>query len=160
MEPLDANARQTVLYAVCSHLEIDIGNAASRAGTISDGQGAPTTPAAQAAQPEQPHRHTQVDIRTLKNQKNPSNAIQMACVVAYYLQELATDDEKKNSITKSDLEKYFKQGGFQLPESIQDVLPNAKKGGYFESASRGSYKLNAVGYNLVAHSLPVDSDNS
>jgi hypothetical protein len=31
---------------------------------------------------------------------------------------------------------------------------NAKNAGYFESAGGGRYKLNTVGYNLVAHNLP------
>jgi hypothetical protein len=37
---------------------------------------------------------------------------------------------------------------------MAQVLIDAKASGYFESASRGEYKLNAVGYNLVAHNLP------
>ena len=78
----------------------------------------------------------------------------MACVVAYYLQELAADGERKETISTQDLEKYFKQAGFKLPKVLEQVLSDAKASGYFESAGRGEYRLNAVGYNLVAHSLP------
>ena len=78
----------------------------------------------------------------------------MACVVAYYLQELAPEAERKETTSTADLEKYFKQAGFQLPRAMEQVLRDAKSSGYFESASRGEYKLNAVGYNLVAHNLP------
>lgn len=33
-------------------------------------------------------------------------------------------------------------------------LQNAKNAGYLNVLDRGNYKLNAVGYNLVAHKLP------
>jgi len=158
LEPLDPNARETALHAVCSHLQIakpiaapgenrppEIPQLAQDSEAEASGQGAVTV--------DQPI----VDIRTLKEQKRPSSTRQMACLVAYYLSEHAPQDERKEAITKADLEKYFKQAQFQLPESFQDVLPNAKKGGYFESAGRGAYKLNAVGYNLIAHNLPANS---
>lgn len=80
----------------------------------------------------------------------------MACLVAYYLQEVAPEGERKDFINSADLEKYFKQANFKLPQRVQQVLPEAKSSGYFDSAGRGEYKLNAVGYNLVAHSLPSD----
>ncbi len=82
----------------------------------------------------------------------------MACVVAYYLTELASADERKDSVSTQDLEKYFKQAGFKLPQKMEQVLPDAKRSGYFETAGRGEYKLNAVGYNLVAHNLPAKSE--
>jgi hypothetical protein len=78
----------------------------------------------------------------------------MACVVAYYLQALAPSSERKTEITSTDLEKYFKQAGFPLPKKITQVLIDAKAAGYFDSTDRGTYKLNAVGYNLVVHTLP------
>ena len=97
----------------------------------------------------------QVDIRKFKEEKNPKSARQMACVVAYYLQELAPPNERKDTITTEDLEKYFKQAKYPLPEKIAQVLVDAKGGGYLDSPVRGQYKLNAVGYNLVAHNLPA-----
>lgn len=78
----------------------------------------------------------------------------MACIVAFYLQEVAPEGEQKESVTTADLQKYFKQAQFALPGDIGQVLKNAKGAGYFDSPARGTYKLNAVGYNLVAHKLP------
>ena len=40
LEPLDGNARQTVLAAVCSHLEIGIGRPTPTAGALPPGPGA------------------------------------------------------------------------------------------------------------------------
>ena len=79
----------------------------------------------------------------------------MACLVAYYLQELAPKNDRKQKISALDAEKYFKQASFKLPKRLDQLLVNAKASGYFESAGRGEYKLNAVGYNLVVHGLPA-----
>ena len=97
------------------------------------------------------------DIRSLKDQKKPETAIQMAALVAYYLQEVAVGDEKKDSVGVSDIQTYFKQAGFALPKVPKSALINAKTAGYLESAGYGSYKLNPVGYNLVVHGLPAKS---
>ncbi len=152
LEQLDETTRVTAIQAACSHL----------------GLVAPVTPTHAPAPPNQqstvltaPHAHShpersskKVDIRSLKEEKQPNSAKQMACVVAYYLQELAPGDEKKDTVSTKDIEKYFKQAGFKLPTKVEQVLVDGKRSGYFESAARGEYKLNAVGYNLVAHTLP------
>jgi hypothetical protein len=78
----------------------------------------------------------------------------MAALVAYYLSELTSKDERKDEITSADLEKYFKQAAFRLPRSLRMTLPNAAAAGYFDSAGAGRYRLNPVGYNLVVHGLP------
>ncbi len=98
------------------------------------------------------------DIRSLKEEKNPSTAIQMVALVAYYLSEFAPPEEKKDTINSEDITKYFKQANFELPkgEPIY-TLRNARNAGYFEPTSEaGVYKLNSVGYNLVAHKLPLN----
>ena len=85
----------------------------------------------------------------------------MAAVAAYYVAEHAPDDERSSVVTSSVLEKYFKQAGFPLPKRIDMTLPNAAQAGYFDSTSeRGSYKLNPVGHNLVAHGLPSGTDTN
>ena len=78
----------------------------------------------------------------------------MACIVAYYLASMAQPSERKSAITKSDLDKYFKQAGQKLPKRIEQVLIDAKAAGYLDSAGRGKYILNPVGHNLVVHTLP------
>jgi hypothetical protein len=154
LEPLDPDGRKTALQAVCAYLQIPISEG-SAIGTGPDTNPPPKDPpsviqtdsARAAGVPRK-------DIRTLKEEKKPSTAREMACIVAYYLQEHAPEGERKDSVSTTDLEKYFKQANFKLPKKINQVLIDAKASGYFESASRGEYKLNAVGYNLVAHNLP------
>ena len=104
-----------------------------------------------------------IDIRMLKEQKQPKSAIQMAVLVAYYLQEVVSIADRKEAIDTGDIEKYFKQAPYKLPagkNGSADVLNNAKKAGYFEATGRGTYKLNPVGYNLIAHGLPENSTTS
>jgi hypothetical protein len=95
-----------------------------------------------------------IDIRKLKEQKDPKTAIEMACVVGYYLEAMALPADRKQDITSNDREKYFKQAGFPLPKRKEQVLVDAKAAGYFDSAGRGKYRLNPVGHNLVVHTLP------
>ena len=99
-------------------------------------------------------RTSVVDIRSLRNQKKPSSDIEMAALVSYYLAELAPDGSRKDCMGADDIDVYFKQAGHPLPTQSQYTLPNAKAAGYFDSAGRGLYKLNPVGHNLVAHTLP------
>jgi hypothetical protein len=103
---------------------------------------------------------TITDIKSLKESKKPASAIEMACIVGFYLQELAPPSERKTEITVSEIDKYFRQAGYPLPKVQRQLLPDAKTSGYFDSPSRGVYKLNAVGYNLVAHRLPRGAGES
>lgn len=91
------------------------------------------------------------NIRSLKEEKSPRSANEMAALVAYYLAELAP--ERKQSINADDIKKYFLEARYELPNSTSQLLINAKNSGYLESAGTGQYKLNSVGYNLVMHKL-------
>ena len=97
-----------------------------------------------------------IDIRALKEAKSPRAAIEMAVLVAHYLSELAPRGERKDNITRRDIEKYFKEAGYRLPSAPQYTLPNAAAAGYFTSAGHGNWRLNPVGYNLAVHGLPTE----
>lgn len=153
LESLDESARQTAINAASQHIGLNSTQAAIAPQMI--------TRIASNSNSEQvnanPATEQQIDIRSLKEQKAPSSASQMACVVAYYLQDLAPENERKDTVNAKDLEKYFKQAKFKLPKTISQLLPDSRAAGYFDSAAgKGEYKLNAVGYNLVAHNLPKE----
>jgi hypothetical protein len=95
-----------------------------------------------------------VHIKDLKDQKKPRSANEMAALVAYYLSSLAPADKRKRTVNQKDMETYFKIAEFPLPNQIRVTLANAKTAGYFDAAGSGEYKLNAVGHNLVVHSMP------
>jgi len=158
LEHFDAGARSTVVATVCSHLKISVGSTApAQPPGSSHREESPAVPvrtAADSSAPLSASSRAATDIRSFRNEKKPRSAKEMACVVAFYLKELAPDGERKDAISASDLDKYFKQAQFKLPQRMAQLLPDAKGSGYFDSAARGDYKLNAVGYNLVAHNLP------
>jgi hypothetical protein len=93
-------------------------------------------------------------IRQFKELKKPKTAIEMAALVAYFLSDLAPQNERKSKVTTKDMETYFKIANYRLPTALQQLLGNAKNAGYFDLVGTGEYKLNAVGYNLVVHNLP------
>lgn len=146
--------QQTILKTVYAHLNISGPVAAASVGRspeepVREERAAALVP--RAGQGE----YSGMDIKTFKEIKSPSSARQMACVVAYYLAEIAMGDERKEVITTNDVEKYFKQGRYQLPTKLEQLLIDCRAAGYFESPARGEYKLTRVGHNLVAHQLPA-----
>jgi hypothetical protein len=79
------------------------------------------------------------DILTLKDQKQPKSAVEMAVLVAYYLSEVATADVSKETIGTADITKYFKQGDYPLPSLLMG-FPSRKgcsAGGEPLAARRG-----------------------
>jgi hypothetical protein len=149
LEPLDREARDRALDYVFKRLGIAPSVPVVR--PVAETQRVDPSPIETV--PEEAPK-TIVDIRTLREEKQPKTAMEMAAVVAYYLAELAPPDQRKDAIATADIEKYFKQAGHRLPTAPQYTLSNAAAAGYFDSAGRGLYRLNPVGYNLVAHSLP------
>lgn len=104
-----------------------------------------------------PTRRGLSDIRSLTAEKAPRTAIEMTAIVGYYLSELAPANEQTETITTSHVQRYFKQAGFPLPKAPRMTLPTAAAAGYFDQVGPGRYRLNPVGYNLVAHALPLGS---
>jgi hypothetical protein len=153
LDALDVSTRIIVIRAVCGHLSIPIQSLDPSGGSQRSGQQSLTS-SVSSAQIANPLLDSPTDIRTLKGQKNPSSAREMACLVAYYLQASAPTGERKDEITPTDLDRYFKQAGFPLPKNLGQLLVDSKAAGFFDSTERGTYKLNPVGYNLVVHALP------
>ena len=60
----------------------------------------------------------QTDIRTLKDEKQPCSADEMAALVAYYVSEMLAPGETRDSITTADIQKYFKQANYPLPGRV------------------------------------------
>lgn len=153
LEPLDAAARESVLDYVFKRLNIQ--------------RAAPTAqPTSQIAKPPpestpaSPAVSQQLHIKEFKEQKQPRTAIEMAAIVAYYLENIVPEADRKNSVDIDDLDMYFKIAEFKLPAKQQYTLVNAKQAGYFDSVGVGKYQLNAVGHNLVAHSMPRKDDDA
>jgi hypothetical protein len=168
---LERREQQIVISTICSILNIDEPAAKSTGRATKHTDDSTATSSRQHptegadAPPDQHHTSNAspareaaddhgIDIRTLRNEKQPTNALQMACIVAYYLQEHAPRDERTKEVTAADVERLFKQAGYKLPSRTTQLLVDTKAAGYFESVDRGKYRLTRVGYNLVTHSLP------
>lgn len=156
LEPLSVDVRANVLTYVLRRLQI----------TLPPSQPAPTPsisnpsidPTLGVAGTEPERRTLPAHIRELKEKKKPRSATEMAAVVAYYLGNVAPQKDRKDRITTKDIETYFKIAEFPLPGKTQFTLPNAKAAGYLDAVGNGEYRLNAVGHNLVVHSMPRDAD--
>jgi hypothetical protein len=147
LEPLDDDARSRVLDYTLRRLGMrEISGASSLAG--------PPHERSSQAEPLSSRPREIADIRSLRNEKEPSSAIEMAALVAYYLAEAAPSDERRDEVTTADIEKYFKQANYRLPARLGMTLPNAAAAGYFDRVGRGEFRLNPVGFNLVTQSLP------
>ena len=144
LTPLSPKARVSVLDYISKRLDIAMPEAAQQSDA-GGGTAADTSP---------PAPEGGVHIKDLKAQKKPRSANEMAALVAYYLANLAPQADRKKTVNQKDIETYFKIAGFTPPKQIRVTLPNAKAAGYFDSVGEGEYKLNAVGQNLVVHSMP------
>ena len=143
LEPLDDDARSRVVEYTLKRLgmrELSTSSAAAKPPPETSG---PAMPAPR-----------QLDIRSLRAEKQPSSAVEMAALVAYYLSEAAPPDERRDAVTTADIELYFKRANYRLPKRLNMTLPNATAAGYFDRIGRGEFRLNPVGFNLVTQSLP------
>ncbi len=152
LAPLSAKARFSVLEYAMKRLDVT-------PPTIPTGGGAPPghIPPLKGDVKGPTPSGSSMHIKEFKQAKKPRSANEMAALVAYYLVNLAPQSERKDSVNQNDIETYFKIAGYPLPRQIRVTLQNAKAAGYFDSAGTGEYRLNAVGHNLVAHSMPRGS---
>jgi hypothetical protein len=155
LDPLDQEARARVLDYTFKRLGIEDSLPTHQRKSLPSASDDVSTSEPMISPPSPKH-----DIRTLRDEKQPTSANEMAAVVAYYLADLAPTDERKAEIGTADIEKYFKQAGHPLPKVVEKTLQNAAAAGYLDSAARGLYSLNPVGHNLVAHGLPRTGANS
>jgi hypothetical protein len=153
LDGLDGESIQRVMDYVFNRLSI------SRPSSLSGG-GIFSVPPAQVSGVGTVTSSRQASIKDLKDEKQPDSSNQMAALVAFYLAEVAPEHERRGTITSQDVEKYFKQARFALPKKIAMTLSNATAAGYLDAVGGGAYKLNPVGYNLVAHGLPRNHGSS
>jgi hypothetical protein len=160
LEPLPAEQRVRVLNFVLDKLNIRL-----QTGGTSDQPSSSASDLAVALGTQvdvsSPAKTHSADMRSLKHEKKPRTASEMVALIAYYLEHLAPQAERRDFITAEDVRPYFKQAQFELPSAPPGVtLGHAKNAGYLTAGARGQYRLNPVGYNLVAHKLPADGIES
>ena len=154
LEPLPPEVRTSVLEYVLKRLQIALGPIQQTEVSSTPAPNADATLGAAKATARTEQPTTPTHIKDFKEKKRPRSAIEMAALVAYYLANEAPRKDRKDRITTKDVDTYFKIAEFPLPGKIQFTLPNGKAAGYLDAVGNGEYKLNAVGHNLVVHSMP------
>ncbi|MCC6139009.1 MAG: hypothetical protein IT389_00175 [Nitrospira sp.] len=98
------------------------------------------------------------DIKQFAAQKSPKSDQQFAAVVAYFYRFEAPDTQRKDTIDADFLLEAARLAGRKRPSRY--ALNNAKNAGYIDSVSAGKFRINAVGENLVAMTLPGNGSES
>jgi hypothetical protein len=94
----------------------------------------------------------QGDIKTFVAAKAPRSDIQFATVVAYYYRfEAPQQKDTIDAETLQDATRLVNRERLTKPHLTRN---NAKNQGYLDSVSRGIFRINAVGENLVSMALP------
>lgn len=94
------------------------------------------------------------DIKSFTAEKSPKSDQQFAAVVAYFFQFEAPAESRKDSIDAATMQDAARMAGRKQVNNWNATLNNALRTGYLDKAEQGSFKLNAVGENLVAMTLP------
>jgi hypothetical protein len=148
--PLKPEVRSSVLGYVIRRFHVSVESEQDAEAQLGPSTSVPVRETEVGAEQQSAPTH----IKELKEKKKPRSAIEMAALVAYYLANLVPQKDRKDRITTKDIDQYFKIADFPLPKKTEFTLPNAKVAGYLDAVGRGQYKLNAVGHNLVVHSMP------
>ncbi|MHB1236314.1 MAG: hypothetical protein ACYCY7_02015 [Gallionella sp.] len=157
LKDMDKDRQQRVLRWVAESLDITLH---VRVGvphdtTVGTAGSAVVTSALSPYQPE--GRPT--DIKSFVESKSPKNDIQFATVIAYYYRFEAPADDRLDTISAEVLQNATRLAGHTRFAKPLMTLNNAKKQGYLDAADRGSFRINSVGENLVAMTLPGSTNS-
>lgn len=99
------------------------------------------------------------DIKTFIAAKSPKSDQQFAASVAYFYRFEAPPAERRDSVNGDVLQEAARLAGRKRLANPRVTLNNAKAAGYLDSSSPGEFTINSVGENLVAMTLPGDTES-
>ncbi len=97
------------------------------------------------------------DIKTFMEEKKPKSDMQFAAAVAFYYRFEAPDSQRLESINAEALQESTRLAGRTRLANPTMTLINAKNQGYLDKLGKGEFRINSVGENLVAMTLPGDT---
>lgn len=98
------------------------------------------------------------DLKSFINEKNPSSDMQFAATVAYYYKFEAPENQRKDSVDSDTLQDAARLANRKRLANPGQTLINASFNGLLDKTdAKGVYKINTVGENLVAMTLPQNS---
>lgn len=100
------------------------------------------------------------DLKTFVKAKSPKSDVQYAATVAYFYRFEAPVSDRKDEIDAGILLNSCRLADWNRPPKPGQTLLNAKGQGLLDSGSgAGKFVINSVGENLVAMSLPPQSNS-
>jgi len=101
---------------------------------------------------------TGTDLKSFVTSKNPTSDMQFAATVAYYYKFEAPISDRKESIDSQILQDATRLSSRERLINPDQTLYNASFNGLLDKAeNKGFYKINTVGENLVAMTLPQNT---
>jgi hypothetical protein len=108
--------------------------------------------------------HSQIPTKDLKafvGSKSPKSDVQFAATVAYFYRFESPLEQRRNEIDADSLLDACRLAGRKRLQHPRMTLNNAKNLGVLDQGSEaGKFTINSVGENLVAMTLPGQSDSS
>jgi len=147
LRPVSKDRQQKILRWVAEDLDVPLVGGESSTSGIAPSNVSRYSPTQQA-----PSRT--IDIKSFVAAKNPRSDMQFAAVVAYYYRFEAPPDESLESISPEVLQNAARLANRHRLSRPRQTLVNAKAQGYVDLVERGQYRINSVGENLVAMTLP------
>jgi hypothetical protein len=120
---------------------------------------APLAPLVPPAPTDQPPQTGAPDIKTFVAAKAPKSDVQFAATVAYYYRFEAPPASRRQTIDGNALQEAARLAARARLANPGLTLNNAKALGYLDAAGRGEFSINSVGENLVAMTLPGNSES-
>ena len=100
------------------------------------------------------------DLKTFVVAKGPKNDVQFAAAVAYFYRFEAPPEHRRSEIDAVILQDACRLAGRERFKHPRTTLNNAKKLGLLDSGGEaGKFAITTVGENLVAMTLPGQSDS-
>jgi len=156
VSPFDPQDQKRIIRWVCEKLGITLeGGTLTTMRPIATSTVQPTdTPI--LAQPSITPTGPQVDIKSFLKAKNPTSDMQFAATVAYFYAFEALEAERKEAISSDELQEACRLLGRERLHNPGQTLRNAVYNGLLDKAGeKGHFKINTVGENLVAVTLPA-----
>lgn len=121
--------------------------------TATSGHVQPTPPTASPiAQTGHHGTSTKKNIKAFVDEKKPKSAVHFVAVVAYFHHFEAA--EKKETIVPDDIQEAARLSSWRRFPTPATPLNNAVTLGYLDRVGKSTFKINAVGENLVAMAMP------
>ena len=144
-----------VLRWVAESLGVSVGSPSIPTPNSSGHESTAQTPApTESSQTNQEGFSGTTDIKTFVEEKQPNSDNQFAAVVAYYYRFKAPEADQSETITAEALQNAARLSRRHVPSQPSVTLNNAEKQGYLDRIDRGHFRINTVGENLVAMTLP------